>query len=205
MGVAFFAATALAFGCTHSDAQRSHAVAVHVRSIGFDSLTHTPVLILEEDEGSRVLPIWIGLAEARSIAAEIEGVESRRPNTHDLARNLILGLDGEIQRIVVNDLRDGIYFATIDLRVDGRSVAIDSRPSDAIAIAIRDGATLFVDESLFDETRDEPGSDDGGEEVRRRAPLEPAPARGAPATPRPHPSILVGNPLAPAAPASARP
>ncbi len=205
MGVAFFAATALAFGCTHSDAQRSHAVAVHVRSIGFDSQTHTPVLILEEDEGSRVLPIWIGLAEARSIAAEIEGVESRRPNTHDLARSLIRGLDGEIQRIVVNELRDGIYFATIDLQVNGRSVAIDSRPSDAIAIAIRDGASVFVDESLFDTAGDRPGSDDSGEEVRRRAPMEPAPARGEPATPQPRGSILVGNPLAPALPVSARP
>ena len=199
------ATVGLTFGCTHSDPRRSHAVAVHVHSVSFDSRTHTPVLILEEDEGSRVLRIWIGLAEARSIAAEIEGVEARRPNTHDLARSLIAGLDGKIQRIVVNDLREGIYFATIDLRVNGRSVEIDSRPSDAIAIAIRDGATVFVLEELFDEVGDEPGRDGGGEEVLRGAPLEPTPVRGRPATTPPLPSILVGNSADLAVPARAEP
>lgn len=115
-----------------------------------------PVVILEEKGGSRSLPIWIGAAEAHSIAAEMKRKPALRPNTHDLAKRLIQGLEGEIVRVVVNELRTGTYFATIVLLSRGKFVDIDARPSDAIAIALRADAPIFVRASLLDGERSEP-------------------------------------------------
>lgn len=118
-----------------------------------------PVVVLEEQGGSRSLPIWIGAAEARSIAVEMERKPALRPNTHDLAKRLIQGLEGEIARVVVNELRNGTYFATIVLLSRGEIVNIDARPSDAIAIALRVEAPIFVRASLLDGQRSEPAAD----------------------------------------------
>ena len=118
-----------------------------------------PVVILEEQGGSRSLPIWIGAAEAHSIAAEMKRKPALRPNTHDLAKRLIQGLEGEIVRVVVNELRNGTYFATIVLLSRGEIVNIDARPSDAIAIALRVDAPIFVRASLLDGQRSEPAPD----------------------------------------------
>ncbi len=125
-------------------------VAVRVGFVTLDERTRSPVVVLEEEAGSRVLPIWIGLAEARSIAAELEAVPARRPNTHDLAKRLIDRLEGSVERVVVTALDDGVYYAVLVVRRGGGSVEIDSRPSDAIAIALRTGAPVFVRESLFE-------------------------------------------------------
>ena len=123
-------------------------VRVHVERVMIDD-NDTPVVVLEEEEGSRWLPIWIGSAEARSIALEIESLRSPRPNTHDLARDLIHQLDAKVARVVVTELRDGTYYAILHLSRDGRIVAVDARPSDAIAIALRAHAPIFVREPLF--------------------------------------------------------
>jgi bifunctional DNase/RNase len=123
-------------------------VRVHVERVVIDD-NDTPVVVLEEEEGTRWLPIWIGSAEARSIAIEIESMRSPRPNTHDLARDLIHHLDAEVARVVVTELRDGTYYAMLHLSHAGHIVAVDARPSDAIAIALRAHAPIFVREPLF--------------------------------------------------------
>jgi hypothetical protein len=135
-------------GCGRQGEASADDVRVHVERIVIDD-NDTPVVVLEEEDGTRWLPIWIGSAEARSIALEIEEMRSPRPNTHDLARDLIHHLDAEVERVVVTELRDGTYYATLQLERDGRTVAVDARPSDAIAIALRARAPIFVREPLF--------------------------------------------------------
>jgi bifunctional DNase/RNase len=139
-------------------------VAVRVEGIALDDEADAPVVILVETDGERRLPIWIGLPEAHSIAAHLDDRPAPRPNTHDLAKRLIEGLDGNVRRIVVTDLRDGIYYARIELEHDGHSVAVDARPSDAIAIGLRLGAPLFVRAALFEAGPLAPGAP--GREIR---------------------------------------
>ncbi len=134
--------------CSAPEGGAERDIAVRVERVGLDA-NDLPVVVLEERDGSRWLPIWIGSAEASSIALQIESVQTPRPNTHDLANRLISGLEGEVERAVVDDLRDGTYYATLMLRSHGRRIEIDSRPSDAIAIALRAGAPIFVRERLF--------------------------------------------------------
>ena len=109
-----------------------------------------PVVVLEEEGGPRWLPIWIGSAEARSIALQIEERPSPRPNSHDLARAMIRGLDASVERVVVTELRAGTYYAVLEVAIGDRVVEIDARPSDSIAIALRDGAPIFVRAKLFE-------------------------------------------------------
>jgi bifunctional DNase/RNase len=138
-------------------------VPVRVGAVAVDE-RDLPVVVLEEEDGPRWLPIWIGTAEARSIALEMEEKPALRPNTHDLAKRLILGLEGELVRVVVTELRNGTYFATIVLRSRNGTVDIDARPSDAIAIALRADAPIFVRASLLDGKRPDPAA--GGPERR---------------------------------------
>src|SRR3990172_6541721 len=144
-------------------------IAVKVGSVVLDERVGSPVVVLEEREGERSLPIWIGIAEAQSIASEMEHVRPERPNTHDLATRLIDGLEGEVERVVVTELSGGTYFATIFLRARGRTIEVDSRPSDAIAIALRTGAPLFARDDLLS-TDGEPGEGDPGQRIRFGAP-----------------------------------
>lgn len=124
-------------------------VAVQVASIAVDP-SGTPVVLLADRGGDRSLPIWIGVAEAHSIAAEMEHRRPPRPNTHDLAKRLIDDLEGALERVVVTELREGTYYAVIVLSTRGRRIEVDARPSDAIALALRCGAPLYVREALFD-------------------------------------------------------
>jgi bifunctional DNase/RNase len=109
----------------------------------------SPVIVLEEEGGPRWLAIWIGPAEAHSIALQIEERRLPRPNTHDLARSVIHTLKGRVSSVVVTELRGGTYYAVLKLDADGTAVEVDARPSDAIAIALRDEAPIFVREALF--------------------------------------------------------
>jgi bifunctional DNase/RNase len=126
-----------------------HDVAVRVERVGLDA-NDLPVVLLEERGGSRWVAIWIGTAEAESIVMSIESIASPRPNSHDLARSVIDELHGKLERVVVTDLRDSTYYATLTIRSGGRNVEIDARPSDAIAIALRTGAPIFVRDHLFE-------------------------------------------------------
>jgi len=120
-----------------------------VAGITVDPFTNTPIVILKDLEEKDVLPIWIGLLEASSIATAIENIQTPRPMTHDLMKNILDALGIKVIRIEVNDLRDNTYYALIHLDVNKKRLVIDARPSDAIAIALRTGATIFVEESVI--------------------------------------------------------
>lgn len=117
-------------------------VRMEVRQVVVDPVNRTPVVILAG--GGRLLPIWIGAAEASSIARALEGQHPSRPQTHDLIRNLLDGLGAGLERVTLTELRDGTYFAVITLEAGGRRVSIDSRPSDAIAVALRTGTPIYA-------------------------------------------------------------
>lgn len=139
-----------------------------VLRIHVEERTGAPVLLLRERPGSRVLPIWIGPAEARAIAAALAGEEPPRPQTHDLARSLVAVLGGSVERVIVTDLREGTFFAEIHLRQGGARRVVDARPSDAIALALRARAPIFVRSRLFDEAGGSVDEDGESREERRR-------------------------------------
>ena len=120
-----------------------------VAGITVDPFTNTPIVILKDLEEKDVLPIWIGLLEASSIATALENIQTPRPMTHDLLKNVLDTLGATVVKIEVNDLRDNTYFALIHMDVDGKRVVIDARPSDAIALALRVNATIMVEESVI--------------------------------------------------------
>lgn len=115
-----------------------------VRGLTLDPLSNMALVILRDLEGTKALPIWVGIPEANAIALEIEQVPTPRPMTHDLIRNIFEGIKATVTRVVVNDLKDSTFFATITLSIAGQEYHIDSRPSDAIAIALRVKAPIFV-------------------------------------------------------------
>lgn len=119
-----------------------------VRGIALDPITNMPIVILKDPDERRALPIWVGIFEANAIALELEKVSTPRPMTHDLLKNILDGLGITVQQITVNDLKENTFYATIDLNHNGSVVQIDSRPSDAIALALRTNAPIFVSENV---------------------------------------------------------
>jgi bifunctional DNase/RNase len=111
--------------------------------------TTQPIVLLKEDEGERYLPIWIGAAEAAAIAFALQGVVTPRPMTHDLMKNLLDEVGAQVQRIEITELREGTYFANINMRMNGNAYEISARPSDAIALAVRVEAPIFADEEVL--------------------------------------------------------
>jgi hypothetical protein len=124
-------------------------VEMKIRGLMMDPVTNMPIVILKDVSGDSVLPIWVGIYEANAIALEIEKVSTPRPMTHDLLKNVLLGLDTRVRKVVVNDLRDDTFFALIWLERDGRVISIDSRPSDALALALRLDCPIFVDDEVL--------------------------------------------------------
>jgi bifunctional DNase/RNase len=121
-----------------------------IKGLMVDPLTNTPIVILRDKDGQRVLPIWVGIFEANAIAQQIENVAPPRPMTHDLLRNVIHDLKASVEKIVVSDLQENTFYALIYLDVRGETVAIDARPSDAIALALRTRAPIFVEDSVIE-------------------------------------------------------
>src|SRR6202158_5710899 len=111
-----------------------------IKGLMVDPITNMPIVILREREGQRVLPIWVGIFEANAIALQIENISTPRPMTHDLLRNVIVDLKATVQKVVVCDLQENTFYALIYLALNGDTVAIDARPSDAIALALRTDA-----------------------------------------------------------------
>ena len=111
--------------------------------------TNQPIVLLKEDEGERYLPIWIGAAEAAAIAFALQGVVTPRPMTHDLMKNLLEEVGAQVQRIEITELREGTYYANINMRMNGSAHEISARPSDAIALAVRMEAPIFADEEVL--------------------------------------------------------
>jgi hypothetical protein len=124
-----------------------------IKGLMVDPITNMPIIILRDKDGQRVLPIWVGLFEANAIAVQIENLATPRPMTHDLLRNVIHDLKAEIRKIVVSDLKENTFYALIHLEVNGEPVAVDARPSDAIALALRARAPIFVEDRVIDNAK----------------------------------------------------
>ena len=124
-----------------------------IKGLMVDPITNLPIVILKDTAGDRVLPIWVGIFEANAIALQIENIATPRPMTHDLLRNVIADLDGRVDRIVVSDLKENTFYAVSHLTVRGEPLAIDARPSDAIALALRTHSPILVDEQVIDNAK----------------------------------------------------
>lgn len=124
-------------------------VEMRIRGLMMDPMTNMPIVVLKDVGSDTVLPIWVGVYEANAIAMEIEKVTTPRPMTHDLIKNLLIGLDTRVHKIVVNELRDDTFFAVIWMEREGKIISIDSRPSDALAVALRVDCPIFVDEEVL--------------------------------------------------------
>jgi bifunctional DNase/RNase len=122
---------------------------VKVVHLGLDRSSNTPVVILQEKDGERVLPIWIGPSEASAIAMELAGVKFSRPLTHDLVKQVILGLGGQLSRVSITRVQENTYFAEMEIRRADDVVHVDARPSDSIAVALRFGAPIFTQPDLL--------------------------------------------------------
>ena len=122
-----------------------------IYGINLDLFSSSPIVILKVEDENRYLPIWIGQPEARSILMKLQNQEFSRPLTHDLAVNLVSELGGSMEKVTVTELKDSTFFATISVQIDGRTVEIDSRPSDAIALAVRSGAEIFAADEVIEE------------------------------------------------------
>jgi len=128
-------------------------IEMSIKGLMVDPISNMPIVILRDKDGQKTLPIWVGMFEANAIALQIENISTPRPMTHDLLRNVIHDLKASVQKIVVCDLQDSTFYALIYLMLNGESVAIDARPSDAIALALRTRAPIFVEETVIDNAR----------------------------------------------------
>ena len=124
-----------------------------IKGLMVDPISNMPIVILRDKEGAKTLPIWVGMFEANAIALQIENISTPRPMTHDLLRNVIHDLKASVQKIVVCDLQDSTFYALIYLTLNGDVVAIDASPSDAIALALRTRAPIFVEEAVIDNAK----------------------------------------------------
>jgi uncharacterized protein len=127
-------------------------VEVKVQSLGLDRSSNTPVVILQEKDGSRVLPIWIGPGEASAIAMELAGMKFSRPLTHDLFCSVIVGMGGTLQRVLITKVVDATYYAELIIQRGTEVISVDARPSDSIAIALRLDAAILTDDDLLEDT-----------------------------------------------------
>jgi bifunctional DNase/RNase len=142
-------------------------IEVKIRALMMDPNSGTPIIILKDVNSDTMLPIWVGAYEANAIALEIEKIAPQRPMTHDLLRNLIVEMGASVERVVVTELRDNTFFAVIELRSsDGSHMMLDSRPSDAIALALRADCPIFVDMEVIRASRNTVASgEEGAEEL----------------------------------------
>jgi len=124
-----------------------------VRGIALDPITNMPIIILKDPDERRALPIWVGIFEANAIALELEKVSPPRPMTHDLLKNILEGLGITVKQVIVNDLKENTFYAMIELNHNGSVIAIDARPSDAIALALRVNAPIFVTEKVVTQAK----------------------------------------------------
>jgi bifunctional DNase/RNase len=140
-------------------------VEVRVQSLALDRSTNTPVVILQELDGERVLPIWIGPGEASAIAMQLAEMEYPRPLTHDLLCSVLKGLGGALQKVVITKVESSTYYAELIVRRNGEVFSLDARPSDAIALALRVEALIFAQDDLLEEATIEITDDESGAEV----------------------------------------
>jgi hypothetical protein len=154
---------------TRFSGEGSMEVEMKIRGLVMDPVTNMPIVILKDVGGQSVLPIWVGIYEANAIALEIEKVTTPRPMTHDLLKNLLLGLETHVQKVVVSELRDDTFYALIWLERNGEMMSIDSRPSDALALALRVDCPIFVEDEVLKTSKNTGNSTDkvSNEELRK--------------------------------------
>ena len=143
-------------------------VEMSIRGLMIDPVSNMPIIILKTIDENAVLPIWVGIFEANAIAMQLEDVTSPRPMTHDLLKNVIEGLQARIERVVISDLKENTFYALIHLTRNGDAMAIDARPSDAMALALRAKAPIFVEQAVLDKSSspDEGGDSEETERLR---------------------------------------
>jgi bifunctional DNase/RNase len=124
-------------------------IEMKIRGLMMDPVTNMPIVVLKDASGDGVLPIWVGIYEANAIALEIEKIATPRPMTHDLIKNVLMGLDATVVKVVVSELKDDTFFAVIWLEREGKYISIDSRPSDALALALRLDCPIYVEEQVL--------------------------------------------------------
>ncbi|MCP5118964.1 MAG: bifunctional nuclease family protein [bacterium] len=144
-------------------------VEMKIRGLMMDPVTNMPIVILKDLQGNAILPIWVGIYEANAIALEIEKVATPRPMTHDLIRTLLHGLDTTVHKIVVSELKEDTFYAMIWLEKDGQLITVDSRPSDALAVALRLDCPIYVEDSVLSTSKMSSAVSDkiNNEELRR--------------------------------------
>ncbi|HEX6176998.1 MAG TPA: bifunctional nuclease family protein [Thermoanaerobaculia bacterium] len=143
-------------------------VPMTIKGLMLDPVSNSPIVVLKDDDEKFFLPIWVGIFEANAIALQLENITTPRPMTHDLLRNMIDELDARVTRVVINDLRDSTFFAQIRLMTGGKTLEVDARPSDAIALALRTEAPIFVAQSVLDQAQTiSPEGEDQDEKMRK--------------------------------------
>ena len=143
-------------------------VPMSIKGLMLDPVSNSPIVVLKDDAEKFFLPIWVGIFEANAIALQLENVSTPRPMTHDLLRNMIAELDARVTRVVINDLRDSTFFAQIRVIAGERTLELDARPSDAIALALRADAPIYVAQSVLEQAQTiSPDSEDQDEKVKK--------------------------------------
>lgn len=143
-------------------------VPMSIKGLMLDPVSNSPIVVLKDEQDKFFLPIWVGIFEANAIALQLENISTPRPMTHDLLRNMIGQLDAQVTRVVINDLRDSTFFAQIRLITGGKTLEVDARPSDAIALALRTEAPIFVAQSVLDQAQTiSPDGDDPDEKLKK--------------------------------------
>jgi hypothetical protein len=144
-------------------------VEMKIRGLMMDPVTNMPIVVLKDSGSDTVLPIWVGIYEANAIALEIEKVTTPRPMTHDLIKNVLTGLDAQVHKVVVTELREDTFYAVIWVERGGQIVGIDSRPSDALALALRVDCPIFVDDQVLKNSKQHSGNAEqvSSEELRK--------------------------------------
>jgi hypothetical protein len=154
---------------TQTAAHAPNEVEMQIRGLMMDPVTNMPIVVLKDVQSDLVLPIWVGIFEANAIALELEKTATPRPMTHDLLQNLARGLNAEVRKVVVSELRDDTFFAVIWLDQGGETVTLDARPSDAIALALRWDCPIYVNRDVLENSKQAAGGtqNTNAEEMRR--------------------------------------
>jgi bifunctional DNase/RNase len=154
---------------THPETQVPDEVEMQIRGLMMDPVTNMPIIVLKDVGSDLVLPIWVGIFEANAIALELEKTATPRPMTHDLLRNLARGLNAQVRKIVVSEMRDDTYYAVIWMEQAGETVTLDARPSDAIALALRWDCPIYVSRVVIENSRQAAGGNQAinADEMRR--------------------------------------
>ncbi len=143
-------------------------IPMSIKGLMLDPVSNSPIVVLKDEEEKFFLPIWVGIFEANAIALQLENVTTPRPMTHDLLRNMIAELDARVIRVVINDLRDSTFFAQIRVITGEKTLELDARPSDAIALALRTEAPIFVAQTVLDQAQTiAPDGEDQDEKVKK--------------------------------------